>query len=101
MPQKKHSSNFSPHLFWDVPKRSVDLDKHSKFIVKRVLEYGLINDWLFIKNYYGIEKIAEIAKSLRTLEPRALSYIANISGTPREKFRCYTCQRLKKTRSNS
>jgi hypothetical protein len=55
MPQKQHSSNFSPHLFWDVPKRSVNLDKHSQFIVKRVLEYGLINDWLFIKNYYGIE----------------------------------------------
>jgi len=101
MQKKRHSDNFSSHLFWDVPKNSVDLDKYPQFIVKRVLEYGLLDDWFFIKNYYGIEKIAEIAKNLRELEPRALSYIATVSKTPREKFRCYNYQQLNKIHLNS
>ncbi len=101
MQKKRHSDNFSSHLFWDVPKSSVDLDKYPQFIVKRVLEYGLLDDWFFIKNYYGIEKIAEIAKKLKELEPRALSYIAAVSKTPREKFRCYNYQQLTKAHLNS
>ena len=100
MPQKQHPSNFSPHLFWDVPKESVDLEKHSQFIVKRVLEYGLIGDWEFIREYYGLQKIVEIAKNFRTLEPRALSYLSVISKTPREEFRCYNCQLLKQAHWN-
>ena len=93
MPRKQHSSNFSPHLFWDVPKESVDLRKYPQFIIKRVLEYGLMNDWLFIKDYYGLEKIVEIAKNFRELEPRALSYLSAISKIPRKEFKCYNYQR--------
>ena len=98
MPRKQHSSNFSPHLFWDVPKEKVDLKKHPQFIIKRVLEYGLMSDWLFIKDYYGLEKIAEIAKNFRELEPRALSYLSAISKIPREEFKCYNYQRLNRKR---
>jgi hypothetical protein len=27
----QHSNNFSVHLFWDVPKESVNLEEHSEF----------------------------------------------------------------------
>jgi hypothetical protein len=85
---------FSRHLFWDVPKESVNLEKHSEFIIKRVLEYGLIDDWNFIKDYYGLQKIVDIAKKFRELEPRALSYLSVISKTPKEEFKCYNYQQL-------
>ena len=103
MPIKPHSNNFynfSEHLFWDVPKANVNLNKHSQFIVKRVLEYGLIDDWNFIKSYYGIEKIVELVKKMRELEPKALSYIATISKTPREEFRCYNLRQSNKAHLN-
>jgi hypothetical protein len=85
---------FSSHLFWDVPKESVNLEKHSEFIIKRVLEYGLIDDWNFIKDYYGLQKIVDIAKKFRELEPRALSYLSVISKTPKEEFKCCNYQQL-------
>ena len=62
---------FSPHLFWDVRKEDIDLDAHAQYVIQRVLEYGLLGDWNLIKSYYGLPKIVETAKGLRSLEPRA------------------------------
>ena len=61
------------------------MEKHSQYIIKRVLEYGMLQDWNIVKQYYGLGRIVEIAKGFRELEPRAL--------TPKEQFRCYTYQR--------
>ena len=60
---------FSSHLFWDIRKEDIDLEQ-----------------------YPGLPKIVEEAKKMRELEPRALAYVAAISNTPKEKFRCYTYQ---------
>lgn len=83
---------FSKHLFWDVKRNSIDLDKHKSYIIKQVLEYGLIDDWRIIQNYYGIEQIAEVTKSFRELDKKALSFISFLSKTPLKEFRCYTYQ---------
>lgn len=85
---------FSTNLFWDVRLEDVDMTKHMPYIVQRVLEYGMLEDWNLLKQTYSMQQIVEAAKSLRTLEPRALSYIAAISNTPKEDFRCYTTKQL-------
>ncbi|WP_321480243.1 DUF6922 domain-containing protein [uncultured Bacteroides sp.] len=85
-------NDFSPYLFWDVDKEAIDMNMHASYIIKRVLEYGQLNDWHLIRDFYSLSVIVEKAKSFRELEPRALSYIALISNTPIEEFRCYTIQ---------
>lgn len=92
MSANEYIDSFSGHLFWDVSKDDIDLDKHQPYIVKRVLEYGLLKDWDLIKSYYGLPQIVEIAKNLRSLEPRALAYLSLVSHTPIKSFRCYTYQ---------
>jgi hypothetical protein len=57
-----------------------------------VLEYGLIDDWRFILKYYGIKRIAEIAKTFRELDEKSLYFISYLSDTPVEEFRCYNYQ---------
>ena len=94
MSANEYMEQFSPHLFWDVRKEDIDLDAHAQYVIQRVLEYGLLGDWNLIKSYYGLPKIVETAKGLRSLEPRALAYIAAISKTPKEQFRCYTWKQL-------
>ncbi len=83
-------NKLSSHLFWDVDRLTLDMRKHNKFIVGRVLEYGLLSDWIIIKNHYGKEELGRIATSLRSLDRRALSFIATYTGLPEDKFRCYT-----------
>lgn len=82
-------SKFSDHLFWDVDRKNVDMEQNASFMVQRVLEYGLLSDWIQLRSYYGIDRIAKEAMTLRSLEPRALSFIANLSKTKKEDYRCY------------
>lgn len=88
-------SDLSKHLFWDVDETKLTFDENKKLIIKRTLDYGLINDWDLISDYYGLNTIAEIAKDIRDLEKKSASFIATITDTKKEDFLCYTTKRLK------
>jgi len=92
MKNKPAISDFSEHLFWDAKKEELDLEKNASYIIHRVLEYGLWNDWKLIRDYYGIKRIGEITTTFRTLEPKALSWVSLLSKIPLKKFRCYSKQ---------
>lgn len=83
---------FSKHLFWDVDRSRLDAETHQDYIIKQVLEYGLLNDWVIIQKHYGIARIAQTATTFRVLDKKALSFIATLSHRPKEDFRCYTPQ---------
>ena len=42
--------DFSAHLFWDLDLEKFDLDQYKEFIVQRVLEYGMLKDWILLKD---------------------------------------------------
>ncbi len=52
----EYKDSLSPHLFWDTRKEDFVPDEHASFIVKRVLEYGLLSDWQQTRKYYGLNK---------------------------------------------
>jgi len=90
MTAKECIQGFSNYIFWDVDRNTIDLKVNAPYVVQRVLEYGQFEDWKLILNYYGLKQIVDVSKQLRTLEPRALSFISTVSGTPINQFRCYT-----------
>jgi hypothetical protein len=83
----------SPHLFWDLDKRSITFKDHKQFIVKRILEYGLYTDWTALNQYLDIDEIADIVTEIKDLDPKSLAFISAISNRPKEKFICYTMPR--------
>ena len=60
-------TSFSPHIFWDVDVQSVDLEKNGVFVLQRVLQYGILKDWLLLKSVMGAENIKALAVQLPTL----------------------------------
>ena len=68
-------NNFSENLFWDADLSELDMKKHIGYIIERVLDYGTWEDWLFLRKYYGLEKIKNIALELRSLERKSLAFI--------------------------
>ena len=82
-------NKFSPHLFWDVDFKDVDIEQHSKFIIKKVLLYGLYSDWKIIFNQYGLKKIGDFAITIKELDKKTLSFISLLTGIPKKEFRCY------------
>lgn len=81
---------FSKNLFWDVDVSRLDVDANRRYVIGRVLDRGTDNDLRLAFSYYTFPVVVEVAKSLRTLERRALSFISAISGESKDKFRCYT-----------
>lgn len=49
--QNEYITQFSTYLFWDVNKDDLDMEEHSRYIIKRVIEYGMLNDWNIINKY--------------------------------------------------
>lgn len=85
---------FSPHLFWDVDVNKIDPSKNKRWFINRILEYGLINDWKLLINYYGLNEISNIAIQIKSLDHKTASLIATLSGMSKEKFLCYSTQQL-------
>ena len=81
---------FSANLFWDADPKDLDLVKHKKYVVQRVLERGTVDDMRHIFAIYGFDEVVATSKTLRSLEPKSLAFIANLSGEHKESFRCYT-----------
>ncbi len=87
-------SDFSTHLFWEMDKETFDPTKNKRALFKRVMEYGLMSDFNLIRKFYGIDQIAEELKWVQSLEPKALHFIATISNSSLNDFKCYTRKQL-------
>jgi hypothetical protein len=85
-------SKFSKHLFWDVDRNKLCLSTNKTYIIKQVLEYGLLDDWIMLQKHYGIEQIAQTAKTFRDLDKKTLSFVAFLSQSPKHHFKCYSFQ---------
>ena len=80
---------FSAHIFWDCNVNDLDTEKNKKFIIQRVLDYGLLKDWLIIQKYYGIQEIGKIATTINELDEKSISFVSMIAKIPQEQFLCY------------
>lgn len=80
----------SDHLFWDVDRSSIDPERHTPWLVKRVLEYGCWRDWQTLVAHYGKPRLAEISTGIRSLQPRALACCQAWFQLPPTAFRCST-----------
>ena len=67
--------SFSSNLFWDTDLSALSLDDSPGYVIQRVLEHGQMSDWQLINKYYGLDKIVEECKQLRTLDPVCLAFI--------------------------
>lgn len=86
---KDYINQLSPYLFWDMDRELTDMDTCPSQIIQRVLEYGTWKDWKLILSYYGLDKIVNVCRSLRTMDVKALSFICCISNTDKTEYRCY------------
>ena len=82
-------TSFSPHIFWDVDVQSVDLEKNGVFVLQRVLQYGILKDWLLLKSIMGVENIKALAVQLPTLDDVSISFLSNLYKIDKSEFKCY------------
>ena len=81
-------------LFWDTDVNALDLKKHQKAIIERILMRGLLEEFQSIMQYYGKDTIKSTALKARYLDKRTLAFCSTIFETPKAKFRCYKLEQL-------
>ena len=82
-------TSLSPHIFWDVDVQSVDMEKNGVFVLQRVLQYGILKDWLLLKSVMGAENIKALAVQLPTLDDVSISFLSNLYKIDKSEFKCY------------
>lgn len=94
----------SKSILWeyDTESEKWDWNKMSKTVVKRVLEYGLSEDYYAMFQLYGgREKVAEIAKHIPHLGAREIPWCCVLLGIKKEDLLCLKRDRSRKALLNS
>ena len=89
--------DFSPSLFWDTDKTTLDLQKHQRFIIERTLTHGTLSDWFLLKKQYDKSVIKAESMQIRHLDPITLRFCAAYFHEPIQNFRCYILQQSNPT----
>ena len=82
-------TSLSPHIFWDVDVQSIDMEKNGVFVLQRVLQYGILKDWLLLKSIMGVDNIKAFAIQLPTLDDVSISFLSNLYKIDKSEFKCY------------
>ena len=61
-------------LFWDADKPGIDVRRHARYIIYRVLDFGATAEvrWLF--DTYGEAVVRQVVASNPQLHPKSLNY---------------------------
>ena len=69
-------------LFWDTNIDNIDLLKHKRYIIERILKLGTLTDYSWLSGMYSKDEIKEVIKRERSeLDKKSLNfwlYIYNI-----------------------
>jgi hypothetical protein len=75
-------------LLWDTNESDISLKKHSQYIIERVLEYGDIDEILWLKGIYDIEQIQKVLCESKRISPETGNFFSLLYNIPRESMRC-------------
>ena len=64
--------------FWDTDIKKIDLKKHQKYIIARLLDRGDVKACRYVINNYSKQTIVETIKTSRDLSPRSANFWATL-----------------------
>lgn len=80
----------SKHLFWDVDPLTLDSEKHSSFIIERILRFGLPEDIKTLLEHYSYTLIRDVVCHSRNIDRKTASFWALHLNIPREEIACFS-----------
>lgn len=63
------------YLFWDVIIGKLSKETNWFFIIERILEYGDIEDWVWLKENFTTDQIVEVESKSRILSPKTRAFL--------------------------
>jgi hypothetical protein len=82
--------NLSKTAFWDIDFEQLDAERNAVFIMEKVFNYGLWDDYIAIIKYYGEEKIKKEVVKGAYFKKKVLNFLCKIFNLNPADFLCYT-----------
>lgn len=62
-------------LFWDTDTKNIDLMLHKRYVIERILRFGSLADYSWLKNIYSEEEIKKVIQRERSeLDRRSINF---------------------------
>ncbi|MBD3366006.1 hypothetical protein GF360_01540 [candidate division WWE3 bacterium] len=75
-------------FFWDTPLENISIDKHYKFIIERILEWGDLEEIKWLNKTYDRKKIVETLKNSKNISPKTGNFYALYYKVPAKNLEC-------------
>jgi hypothetical protein len=84
----KSIPGFLKRYFWDVDFLKLDKNKHSYFIIERILEYGDKKALKWLKENFEEKAIKNVLLTSKNLSPKTANFWQLIFGLNKDKILC-------------
>ena len=75
-------------ILWDVEVNKLDIRRHKKFIIERIIKYGNEKDVKWMLETYSLKEIGEVVKKSKNIDRKSANYWALRLNIPREEVYC-------------
>lgn len=76
------------NYLWDTDHTTLSKEKHSKYIIERVLELGAKEDVKWLEEVYDLETIKNVLKNSKRISTKTGTYYAMVYDIPKEELEC-------------
>lgn len=91
---------FLKKYFWDTDFEKFDVQKYSKDVIGRILEYGDEKAVGWLRNNFTQEEIGDVLRRFRFVSPRSANFWALILDIPKEEILCLSKHYLETQRKH-
>jgi hypothetical protein len=85
---KTRLPRFAQRYFWDIDARQLDVDKHSTYVIERLLEWGDPPTARWLLKNYSRRKIVGVLKKTRALSRMSANFWAVYFDLSRGEIKC-------------
>jgi hypothetical protein len=78
--------DFIDQYLWDV--EGVEQEKHSEFIIARVLEYGDGQAFDWLRESYSAEEIKQVLETCRNISAKTANFYCKLYNVPLDQVEC-------------
>jgi hypothetical protein len=76
--------------FWDADPKHLDMRRHSKYIIERILEYGNDRAIHWLQDSYSPAQIGSVVRSSRVISRNTANLWALLLHIPRNEIQCFS-----------
>ncbi len=90
----------SKRVFWDIDFEKLDYEKDKQFIIDKVMNYGLWEDFTALMRFYGKNVVKEEVVKVAFFKKDVLNFLCFYLKLKPKDFECYNLRQLQEKHWN-